>query len=94
VSTFVEGTQQVGKQGTYKDPDRVYDILKAARAPQEDFQAVEYALEERRPGSVELKLTEDQHRKLTRGGISTGRQSYNESSCVFAARRKGGFDGT
>ena len=64
---FVEGVEQVGKQQMYRDPDRVYDILKAARAPQEDFQAVQYALKERRPGSVEPKLTEEQYRKLKRG---------------------------
>jgi hypothetical protein len=64
---FVEGMEQIGKQRMYRDPDRVYDILKAARGPQEDFQAVAYALKERRPGSVELKLSEEQYSKLKRG---------------------------
>jgi hypothetical protein len=64
---FVEGMQQVGKQRTYPDPSRVYDILRAAKASQEDHQAVEYALRERRPGSVELNLSQEQYERLRRG---------------------------
>jgi hypothetical protein len=64
---FVEGTQQVGKQQMYKDPDKVFDILRAAHAQQEDHQAVQEALRSRRPGSVELNLTEEQYGKLKGG---------------------------
>ena len=64
---FVEGTQQVGKQRMYKDPDRVYEILRAAKAPQEDHHSVQEALRNRRPGSIELNLTQQQYDKLKGG---------------------------
>ena len=64
---FVDGMAQVGKQRTYSDPDKVYDILRAAKASLEDHQAVSHALQQRRPGSVELSLTQQQYDKLRRG---------------------------
>jgi NMD protein affecting ribosome stability and mRNA decay len=64
---FVEGTQQVGKQRMYKDPDRVFDILRAAHAQQEDHQAVQEAPRSCRPGSVELNLTQEQYDRLKKG---------------------------
>jgi hypothetical protein len=64
---FVDGTQQVGKQRMYKDHDEVFDILRPAQAQQEDHQAGEWALRGRRPGSVELNLTQQQYEKLKGG---------------------------
>jgi hypothetical protein len=54
----MDGPRQIGKNITYRDPDRIYDLLRAANAQREDHQAVEYALHTRRPDSVELSLTE------------------------------------
>jgi hypothetical protein len=64
---FVEGNQQVGKQLMYTDPNKVFEILRAAHAQQEDYQTVEEALRTRRPGSVELNLTQEQYDKLKGG---------------------------
>jgi hypothetical protein len=64
---FCEGSKQVGKQFHYHDPDRIYDLLRAAHAPQEDHHAVAEALRQRRPGSLDLKLTDEQYAKLKRG---------------------------
>ena len=63
---FIENNQQVGKRLQYKDPTKIFDLLKAAHCLSEDHQAVELALRERRPGSVELRLTEEQYQKLKR----------------------------
>jgi hypothetical protein len=49
----------------YRDPDRIYELLRAAHAPLEDHQMVEMCLRERRPGGVDLRLTEAQYQKLT-----------------------------
>jgi hypothetical protein len=65
--TFVEGTQKLGRVRQYADPDRIYDIIRAARAQSEDIQAVEFALLSRRPGAIQLNLTNDQYEKLKRG---------------------------
>jgi hypothetical protein len=64
---FMEGNQQIGKLLKYKDPARLFEILRAAHAQQEDHQAVEEALRGRTSGSVELSLTEEQYSKLKRG---------------------------
>jgi hypothetical protein len=64
---FCEGSVQVGKRIHYKDPDRIYDLLRAAHCQQEDHHMVAMALGERRPGSLELHLTEEQYNKLKRG---------------------------
>jgi hypothetical protein len=64
---FMEGQIQVGKRWSYSDTDRIYEILRAVHAPQEDHHAVAEALKQRRPGSVDLRLTEEQYEKLKRG---------------------------
>jgi hypothetical protein len=64
---FCEGNQQIGKRLKFSDPDRIYDLLKAAHCPIEDHQVVQQALRQRRPGSVNLHLSEDQCQKLKRG---------------------------
>jgi hypothetical protein len=66
--TFVEGPNAVSRPRLYVDPDKIYEILRAAKAPQEDHHAVALALHTRRPGAVELNLTQQQYDKLTRGG--------------------------
>jgi len=57
----------MGRSRQYKDTDRIYEILRAAKAPTVDRQAVEFALHLRRPGRVELNLTQEQYDKLRRG---------------------------
>jgi hypothetical protein len=42
----------------------VFDILRAAHAQQEDHQTVQEVLRSRRPGSVELNLTQEQYGRL------------------------------
>jgi len=64
--TFVEGPNAVGRSRVYVDPDKIYEILRAAKSPQEDHHAVSLALQSRRPGSVELKLSPEQYDKLCR----------------------------
>jgi hypothetical protein len=64
---FCEGNQQIGKRLKFSDPDRIYDLLRAAKCPVEDHQIVEEALRQRRPGSVNLHLSEEQYQKLKRG---------------------------
>jgi hypothetical protein len=64
---FCEGSRQVGKHLHYNDPDRIYDILRAAHCPQEDHHMVALVLKERRPGSLDIRLTEEQYNKLKRG---------------------------
>ena len=46
---FCEGSKQVGKQRRYTDPDRIYDILRAAHCQQEDHHAVAEALRHAEP---------------------------------------------
>jgi hypothetical protein len=64
---FCEGQKQIGKHWRYPDPDRIYEILRAAKAPQEDHHAVAEALRHRQPGAIDLHLTEKQYEKLKRG---------------------------
>jgi hypothetical protein len=64
--TFMEGNKEVGRSRQYRDTDRIYDILLAAKAPQEDHHSVALALQSHRPGAVELNLTQE-HDKLVRG---------------------------
>jgi hypothetical protein len=64
---FMDGQNQVGKRWSYSDTDRIYEILRAVHAPQEDHHAVAEAIRQRRPGSVVLHLTEKQYEKLKRG---------------------------
>lgn len=63
---FIENNQQIGKRLNYTDPTRIYDLLRAANCSIEDHQIVELAFRERRSGSVELRLTEEQYQKLKR----------------------------
>ena len=63
---FIENSQQLGKRLHYADPTRIYDLLRAAHCPVENHQIVELAIRERRPGSVDLSLTEQQYQKLKR----------------------------
>jgi hypothetical protein len=64
---FLESNRKIGPSPRYKDTDRIYDILRAAKAPQEDHHSVALALQSRRPGAVELNLTQQQYDKLKRG---------------------------
>jgi hypothetical protein len=41
--------------------------VREARCPVEDHNLVERCLVERRPGSVQLRLTDEQHQKLVGG---------------------------
>jgi hypothetical protein len=65
--TFIESGRKIGRARHYADPDRIYDILRAAKAPSEDIQTVEFALVNRRPGAVALRLSQEQYDKLKRG---------------------------
>jgi hypothetical protein len=65
--TFIEGSQKLGPIRRYADSSYLYDILRAAKAPLEDVQAVEFALLSRRPDAVTLNLTSEQYDKLKRG---------------------------
>ena len=64
--SFIEGSQTLGQVRQYADPDRIYDILRAARAPSEDIQAAEFALLSIRPGAIQLNLISEQYEKLKR----------------------------
>jgi hypothetical protein len=61
---FCEGNVRVGERLHYLDPNRIYDLLRAAHCQQEDHHAVAEALKQRRPGSIDLRLTEEQYKKL------------------------------
>ena len=63
---FHGNNQQIGKRINYADPTKIYDLLRAAKCPVKDHQIVKLAVRERRPGSVELRLTEEQYQKLKR----------------------------
>jgi hypothetical protein len=62
--TFCQGARQVGRSFRYTDSQKILDILREARCPIEDHNLVERSLVERRPGSVQLKLSDAQHQKL------------------------------
>jgi hypothetical protein len=64
---FCENSEQIGRRRLYKDPDKLFEILKAAHAIQEDHHSVAEALKTRRMGSVGLTLSEEQYRKLRSG---------------------------
>jgi len=64
IDTFCQGNLQVGRQFHYTDGQRNLDILREAHCPIEDHNLVERCLVERRPGSVQLRLADAQHRKL------------------------------
>jgi hypothetical protein len=61
---FCEGNRRIGERLRDLDPNRIYDLLKAAHCPQEDHHIVAEALKQRRPGSIDLRLTEEQYNKL------------------------------
>ena len=65
--TLCQGNRQVGRQFRYTDGQRILDILREARCPVKDHNLVERCLVERRPGSVQLHLTDEQHQKLVGG---------------------------
>jgi hypothetical protein len=62
--TFIESGKKVGRQYRYTVDRRLFDILRTCACPIEDHNLVERCLVERRPGSVQLKLTDAQHQKL------------------------------
>jgi hypothetical protein len=62
--TFCQGNRQVGRRFRYTDGQRILEILREAHCPIEDHNLVENCLVERRPGSVQLKLTDAQHQRL------------------------------
>ena len=62
--TFCQANRQVGRQFRYTDGQRILDIVREARCPVEDHNLAERCLVERRPGSVQLRLTDEQHQKL------------------------------
>jgi hypothetical protein len=64
IDTFCQGNRQVGRRFRYTDGQRILDILREAHCPIEDHNLVERCLVERRPGSVQLRLADAQHRKL------------------------------
>lgn len=62
--TFCQGTRQLGRPFRYADGERIREIMREAHCPIEDHNLVENCLVERRPGSVQLRLTDSQHQKL------------------------------
>jgi hypothetical protein len=65
---FMEGNDLVAKHHRYGDPDKIYDLLKAAHAPLEDHHAVAEALRQGRSKSVILPLSQAQYKQLKFGG--------------------------
>jgi hypothetical protein len=65
--TFCQGNRQIGRRFRYTDGQRIIDIVRKARCPVEDRNFVEMCLVERRPGSVQLRLSDEQHHVLVEG---------------------------
>jgi hypothetical protein len=61
--TFMEGNRSLGRVLNFTD-DRKIELLRRSHAPIEDHQIVEMALRQRRPGMLELRLTEEQYTTL------------------------------
>lgn len=62
--TFMEGSRQVGKALHFNTDDKIYEILRRAHAPVEDHNMLERCLVARTPGSIELRLSDEQYFKL------------------------------
>jgi hypothetical protein len=66
--TFMENGRQVGRKLVFQDTEKLFEILRRCHAQIEDHQIVEYALAQGRPGSVNLRLDDDQYQKLVKAG--------------------------
>jgi hypothetical protein len=53
-----------GRLLNFTDDRKIFELLQGAHAPIEDHQIVDLALQQRRPGMVELRLTEEQYISL------------------------------
>jgi len=62
--TFIEGNRGPGRILNFTDGRKIFELLQRAHAPIEDHQIVDMALQQRRPGMVELRLTEEQYISL------------------------------
>jgi hypothetical protein len=64
---FFVSNVQIGKALHFGDRERIFRMMKAAYCSVEDHQIVENTLRQRRPGRVELRLTDEEFAKLKRG---------------------------
>lgn len=62
--TFMEGSRSLGRVLNFSDERKIFDLMRRAHATLEDHNIVEMALLSRRPGRVELRLTEEQYTTL------------------------------
>jgi hypothetical protein len=65
---FCEGPRAIGKHHRYKSSDKIFEILRAANASPADHHNVTEMIRQRRPGSVELHLSEEPYNRLKFGG--------------------------
>jgi hypothetical protein len=61
--TFMEGNRGLG-QMKFNSEEPIFEMLRRAHNSVEDHQIVEYAMQQRRPGSVELRLNDQQYAAL------------------------------
>jgi hypothetical protein len=57
---FVQGSKLIGVHWDYSDPAKIIEIQETANCRFQDIQRVKQTIKERRPGSIDIDLTQEQ----------------------------------
>jgi hypothetical protein len=63
---FLEGNTLIGAHWEFANSEKIIAILETANCRHRDIQAVRQTLKERRPGSIDIELTDEQFNTLKR----------------------------
>jgi hypothetical protein len=61
---FLQGNVLIGAHWEFSDADQVIALMEAATCRFRDIQQVRQTLKERRPGSVDIELSDEQFHRL------------------------------
>lgn len=61
---FIQGNTLIGSHWEFTDAERIIALMESANCRFRDIQLVRQTLKERRPGSIDIELTDEQFDKL------------------------------
>jgi hypothetical protein len=61
---FIQGNTLIGTHWEFPDAEKIIALMESANCRFRDIQAVRQTLKERRPGSIDIELTDEQFKSL------------------------------
>jgi hypothetical protein len=61
---FLQGSTLIGTHWEFTDPEKVIGLMESANCRYRDIQLVRKTLKERRPGSIDIELSQEQFDRL------------------------------